>query len=180
MPYTSEVDGNTRCLLYFTAARTIGRLASKSSSNTRSGCLTYEPGVAIATSGRITSHLRTWYSTHSLLIVMSPSKKWKRGLPIKSEMRSALMSMPYTSQSVVARMRLDRWWPMKPFTPSISTFFIAISLMIEFKFRCAIFRGELRRAHLGTLQLEAHHSQHALPADRIRLFILDVKRGRFA
>jgi hypothetical protein len=34
----------------------------------------------MATSGRITSHFLTWYSTHSLLIVMSPSKKCMRGL----------------------------------------------------------------------------------------------------
>src|SRR5712664_2041761 len=60
-----------------------------------------------------------WYSIHSLLMVMSPSKKWKRGSSRTSAMRSVCMSMPYTSQSVVARMRLDRWWPMKPLTPRI-------------------------------------------------------------
>ena len=37
----------------------------------------------MATSGSTTSHLRTWYSTHSLLMVMSPSKKLKRGLPMQ-------------------------------------------------------------------------------------------------
>src|SRR3990167_7258065 len=110
-------------------------------------------------------------------MVMSPSKKWKRGLPIRSEMRLALISMPYTSQSVVARMRLDKWWPMKPFTPRINTFFIAISLMIEFKSCCAMLCGELRRAHLDTIQLEAHHAQHALPANRVSLAFLDVERG---
>ncbi len=35
--------------------------------------------MAIATSGSTTSHFLTWYSIHSRLIVMSPSKKWKRG-----------------------------------------------------------------------------------------------------
>ena len=52
--------------------------ASKSSSNTRSGWVTYCAGLAIATSGTTTSHFLMWYSTHSLLIVMSPSTKWKR------------------------------------------------------------------------------------------------------
>jgi hypothetical protein len=80
--------------LWRTQARTIGRLASKSSSNTRSGSRTYVAGVAIATSGSTTSHFLTWYSIHSLLIVMSPSKKWKRGSDIRSAMRSACMSMP--------------------------------------------------------------------------------------
>ena len=32
-------------------------------------------GVAMATNGSTVSHLRMWYSIHSLLIVMSPSKK---------------------------------------------------------------------------------------------------------
>ena len=41
---------------YFTQERTIGRLASKSSSNTRSGSFTYVAGVAIATSGNTVSH----------------------------------------------------------------------------------------------------------------------------
>ena len=57
-------------------------------------CDTVLPLVAIATSGRITSHLRMWYSIHSRLIVMSPSKKWKRGFAMRSVMRSELMSMP--------------------------------------------------------------------------------------
>ena len=42
----------------------------------------------------ITSHLRTWYSIHSLLIVMSPSKKWNRGFSSHSLTRSVLMSIP--------------------------------------------------------------------------------------
>ena len=79
---------------YFTHDLTIGRFASKSSSNTRSGSLTYVAGVAIATSGSTVSHLRMWYSIHSLLMVMSPSKKWKRGCPIRSDTRSLCMSMP--------------------------------------------------------------------------------------
>src|SRR5258705_2920096 len=66
-----------------------------------------------------------WYSIHSLLIVMSPSKKWKRRSSSTSPMRSLCMSMPYTSQSVAARMRLDRWWPMKPLTPRMRIRFIA-------------------------------------------------------
>ncbi|KWW38905.1 hypothetical protein AU374_00782 [Cupriavidus metallidurans] len=94
MPYTSEVDGNTRCLPYFTAARTIGRLASKSSSNTRSGSRTYVAGVAMATSGSTTSHLRMLYSIHSLLMVMSPSKKCMRGWFTRSPRRSDDISMP--------------------------------------------------------------------------------------
>src|SRR6476620_6669107 len=62
----------------------MGRFASKSSSKTLSGSRTYVAGVAIATSGRITSHLRMWYSIHSRLIVMSPSKKWNRLLAARS------------------------------------------------------------------------------------------------
>ena len=56
MPYTSEVDGNTTRFLCRTQARTMGRFASKSSSNTRKGSRTYVAGVAIATSGRTVSH----------------------------------------------------------------------------------------------------------------------------
>ena len=55
---------------------------------------TYVAGVAIATSGKITSHLRTWYSIHSLLIVMSPSKKCMRGCSTIAPSRSRDMSMP--------------------------------------------------------------------------------------
>ena len=40
MPYTSEVEGKRMRLPYFTQLRTIGRFASKSSSNTRSGSRT--------------------------------------------------------------------------------------------------------------------------------------------
>ena len=82
----------------------------------------------MATSGRITSHFLTWYSTHSLLIVMSPSKKCMRWRDCAAgrSMRSVCMSMPKTSQSVVSRMRLDRWWPMKPLTPRIRTFFMSV------------------------------------------------------
>src|SRR4051812_47014387 len=50
---------------------------------------------------------------------MSPSAKWKRRSPSRSATRSDCMSMPYTSQSVAPRMRLERWWPMKPLTPII-------------------------------------------------------------
>jgi len=59
MPYTSEVDGKTMRRPCFTHWRTMGRLASKSSSNTRSGSFTYSAGVAMATSGSTVSHLRT-------------------------------------------------------------------------------------------------------------------------
>ena len=48
----------------------------------------------LATSGSTVSHLRMWYSIHSLLMVMSPSKKWKRGSPSSSATRSFCMSMP--------------------------------------------------------------------------------------
>ena len=34
----------------------------------------------MATSGSTTSHFLTWYSIHSLLMEMSPSTKWNRGL----------------------------------------------------------------------------------------------------
>ncbi len=64
--------------------------------------------MAIATSGRITSHLRMWYSIHSLLMVMSPSKKWKRGFAMRSAILSEPMSMPNTSWPVSARMRCER------------------------------------------------------------------------
>src|SRR5271169_3712780 len=131
----------------------------------------------MATSGRITSHFLTWYSTHSLLMVMSPSKKWKRGLPIRSLIRSVLISIPYTSQSVVARMRLDKWCPMKPFTPRIKTFFISSSLTIEFKFFRAVFCGELCRACLDAVQFEAHHAQQAAAADGISPSLFHVEGG---
>ena len=66
--------------LYFAHWRTMARLASKSSSNTRSGSFTYWTGFAIATSGMTASHFLTWYSIHSRLIVMSPSTNLKRGV----------------------------------------------------------------------------------------------------
>src|SRR6267378_3609160 len=47
-------------------------------------------------------------------------------------MRSACMSMPNTSQSVVARMRLDRWWPMKPLTPRMRMRFIEAGFSFSF------------------------------------------------
>ena len=67
--------------LYFAHWRTIARLASKSSSKTRSGSFTYCTGLAMATSGMTASHFFTWYSIHSRLMVMSPSTNLKRGLP---------------------------------------------------------------------------------------------------
>src|SRR4051812_32533691 len=78
----------------------------------------------MATSGSTVSHLRMWYSIHSRLMVMSPSKNLKRGSCSRSSTRSACMSMPNTCQSVSARMRFEGWWPMKPFTPRMSTRFI--------------------------------------------------------
>src|SRR5450830_667575 len=87
------------------------------------------------------------------------------------------MSMPYTSQSVVSRMRLERWCPIKPFTPSINTFFIFISLTIKFESLCAKTLREFRRAHCYAIQFKAYHAQHTLPADRISLAFLDVERG---
>src|SRR5579862_9042573 len=62
-----------------------------------------------------------WYSIHSLLIVMSPSKNLKRELGSSGSTRSEPMSMPNTLQSVSLRMRAERWWPMKPLTPRIRT-----------------------------------------------------------
>ena len=97
MPYTSLVLGNTMRLLKRTQSRTMRRFSSKSSSNTRSGLRTYSIGVAMATSGRITSHLRTWNSTHSRLMLMSPSTKWKRGWSATEPRLSLFRSMPYTS-----------------------------------------------------------------------------------
>jgi len=114
-------------LPYFTQDLTMGRFASKSSSKTFSGSFTYVAGVAMATSGRITSHLRMWYSIHSRLMVMSPSKKWKRGCGRRSATRSEPMSMPYTSQSVSARIFWERWWPMKPFTPRMQMRLVMVS-----------------------------------------------------
>ena len=52
------------------------------------------PLVAIATSGSTVSHFLTWYSIHSRLMVISPSKKWKRGASVRSPMRSHCMSIP--------------------------------------------------------------------------------------
>src|SRR5215217_5033307 len=43
---------------------------------------------------------------------------------MRSDTRSFCMSMPYTSQSVVSMMRLDKWWPMKPLTPRMQIFFM--------------------------------------------------------
>src|SRR4051812_41278362 len=88
----------------------------------------------MATSGSTVSHLRMWYSIHSRLMVMSPSKNLKRGSCSRSSTRSACMSMPYTSQSVSARMRFERWWPMKPFTPRIRIRFITAEFSSRFSF----------------------------------------------
>src|SRR2546430_162486 len=97
-------------------------LASKSSSNTRSGWVTYCAGLAIATSGTTASHFLTWYSTHSLLMVISPSMKWKRGVLGRSPSLLSARSMPYTSQGRVRRIALVRALPMKPFAPRIIIF----------------------------------------------------------
>src|SRR5690242_21841239 len=84
LPYTSEVDGKISRFRYFTHWRTIDRFASKSSSNTRSGSVTYCAGFAIATSGTTTSHLLMWYSIHSRLIVMAPTRKSNDGFEAAS------------------------------------------------------------------------------------------------
>lgn len=94
MPYTSEVEGKMMRFLYFAHFRTTSRLASKSSSKTRSGSFTYWIGFAIATSGMTTSHFLTWYSIHSRLIVMSPSTNRKRGSPSESSSLWLPTSMP--------------------------------------------------------------------------------------
>ena len=57
-------------------------------------CDTVLPLVAIATSGNTVSHFLIWYSIHSRLIVMSPSKKWNRFSAMRSVIRSVCMSMP--------------------------------------------------------------------------------------
>src|SRR5260364_221320 len=49
-----------------------------------------------------------------------------RGWRISSLRRSVSMSMPNTSQSAVSRMRLERLWPIKPFTPRIRIFFTPV------------------------------------------------------
>src|SRR6266481_2169480 len=36
------------------------------------------------------------------------------------------MSIPNTCQSVDSRMRLERWWPMKPLTPRMRIFFMVL------------------------------------------------------
>src|SRR5574340_1137996 len=74
---------------------------------------------------------------------------------------------------------MDRWWPMKPFTPRISTFFIFISSTIKFKFPRAVLRRELCRVQLDSIQLEAHHAQHAAAADRISLAFFHVEDRLF-
>src|SRR5258706_10009133 len=56
---------------------------------------------------------------------MSPSKKWNRGFVMRSLTRSEPMSMPNTSQPVSARTRFERWWPMKPLTPRMQSFFMS-------------------------------------------------------
>jgi hypothetical protein len=94
IPYTSEVEGKTIRLPYLCTCRTILRFSSKSSSKTDSGRSTYTFGVAIATSGRITSAFLMWYSIHSLLIEMSPSTKSNRGCFADLPSRSADRSIP--------------------------------------------------------------------------------------
>src|SRR5512134_727759 len=107
-----------------------------------------------------------WYSIHSRLMVMSPSKKWNRGLDIRSATRSEPMSMPNTSQPVSARMRWDRWWPMKPLTPRMQSFFTVLldsSAVIVAEGR----RGDRRAAVLDLGGLErsavAAVEQHPTP-----------------
>ena len=90
-------------------------------------------------------------------------------------MRSLFMSIPYTSQSVVARMRLDKWWPIKPFTPRIKTFFISFSLTIKLKFFRAILHSKFLSTYRHPIQFEVHYAQHATPADRIRLAFFHIK-----
>ena len=75
----------------------------------------------MATSGRTTSAFLTWYSIHSRLIAMSPSRKRKRFSARNSAIRSLPTSRPKTSQSVVVRMRRVSALPMKPLTPRIRT-----------------------------------------------------------
>src|SRR5467141_2602536 len=111
-----------RRLPYLTQWRTTSMLASKSSSNTRSGWVTYCAGLAMATSGTTASHFLSWYSTHSLLIVMSPSTKWKRSVFGSSPSLLSARSMPYTSQGRVRRIALVSALPMKPFAPRIIIF----------------------------------------------------------
>src|SRR5262245_12725201 len=118
------------------------RFSSKSSSKTASGSRTYADGVAIATSGSTTSHFLTWYSIHSLLIAMSPSRYVKRGSERNGAILSDPMSRPETCQSVSWRMRSVSAFPMKPLTPRMRTLTRSLS--------CPGPRREvLRRVRLG-------------------------------
>ena len=77
MPYTSEVDGKDDALAVLHAAphdrqvRLEVELEHACSGSRDVG----GAGLAIATSGSTTSHFLMWYSIHSRLMVMSPSKK---------------------------------------------------------------------------------------------------------
>src|SRR5512139_3769986 len=75
----------------------------------------------MATSGRTTSAFLTWYSIHSRLMAMSPSRNRKRDSPRNSASRSLPTSRPKTSQPVVVRMRRVSALPMNPLTPRIRT-----------------------------------------------------------
>src|SRR5689334_412207 len=72
-------------------------------------------------------------------------------------MRSDCMSMPYTSQSVVSRMRLDRWWPMKPLTPRMRTFFMEWALVLLGRQA----RLQLRRRDGNAIGEQARNCQQA-------------------
>src|SRR5260364_400087 len=49
-----------------------------------------------------------------------------RGWRISSLRRSVCISMPNTSQSAISRMCLERFCPIKPFTPRIRIFFTPV------------------------------------------------------
>src|SRR5215207_3840394 len=75
----------------------------------------------MATSGMTTSHLRTWYSIHSRLIMMSPSTNLNRGSPRLSSSLWLPTSIPYTSQSFWDRIARVSELPIKPLAPRIRT-----------------------------------------------------------
>ena len=91
------------------AARTIGRLASKSSSNTRSGSL--HVGGGRGDRDQRQDHVALLDVVLDPLLVdrdVAFEEVQARIVASRSSMRSDCMSMPNTSQSVVSRMRCDR------------------------------------------------------------------------
>src|SRR5947199_2193612 len=109
-------------------------------------------------------------------MVISPSKNFMRGFDSSGSTRSEPMSMPNTRQSVSLRMRADRWWPIKPFTPRISTLVVMLVVPCLLQIPLPVrewqcLGGEarterLRIAYLG-VQFELQQAQRAVRADRL-------------